>query len=87
MLSLHYNGNNSYLFDNGVQELKFRAKADEIQKNKICVVNLSSDWTVANSEKTGFYGKVYGFAVDYMPISGVKKIYDIHRYLMTKDNI
>ena len=87
VLSLHYNGNNSYLFINGIQELTFKAKNDQIQKNKLCVGNLSSDWTVTNSEKTGLYGKVYDFVVDYTPISGVKNIYDIHRYLMTKHNI
>ena len=32
------------------------------------------------------YGIVYDFAVDYVPIRGVKSIYDIHRYLMTKHN-
>ena len=35
VLSLHYNGNNSNLFVNGFQELKFKAKADQIQKNKL----------------------------------------------------
>ena len=29
MLSLHYNGNNSYLFVNGRQELKFKCKTDQ----------------------------------------------------------
>ena len=87
VLSLHYNFNNSYLFVNGVQELKFKAKADQIQKNKLCIGNLSSDWTVTNSEETGLYGKLYDFAVDYQSIDGVKTIYGIHRYLMTKHNI
>ena len=30
MLSLHYNSDNSYLFVNGTQELKFKAKNDHI---------------------------------------------------------
>ena len=87
VLSLHYNYSNSYLFVNGVQELKFKAKTHQIQKNELFIGNLSSDWTVTNSEKSGLYGKIYDFVVDYMPIDGVKKIYDIHRYLMTKHNI
>ena len=29
----------------------------------------------------------YDFVVDYEQIVGVKTIYDIHRYLMTKHNI
>ena len=52
MLRLHYSFSNSYLFVNGVQQLKFKAKADQMQKNKLCVGNLSSDWTVTNQKKT-----------------------------------
>ena len=35
VLSLHYNGDNSYLFVNGRQELKFKAKDDQIIHEKI----------------------------------------------------
>ena len=31
--------------------------------------------------------KYFEFVVDYEQIVGVKTIYDIHRYLMTKHNI
>ena len=34
MLSLHYNGDDSYLFVNGRQELKFKAKTDQLVKGK-----------------------------------------------------
>ena len=37
--------------------------------------------------KTGLYGNMYDFVVDYKAINGVKQIYDMHRYLMTKHNI
>ena len=37
--------------------------------------------------KTGLYGNVYVFAVDYVGINDVKTIYDIHRYLMKKHKI
>ena len=87
VLSLHYNSNNSYLFVNGTQELKFKAKDDQISKEKLCVGNLSDDWLTTNSEKTGLYGKIYDFVVDYQAIDGVKQIYDMHRYLMAKYNI
>ena len=50
----------------------------------MCLRNLSSDWTAANSANTGLYGKVYDFVVDYEAIDGVRQIYDMHRYLMTK---
>ena len=87
VLSLHYNGDNSYLFVNGRQELKFKAKTNQLVKEKLCIGNLSDQWTTSESEKTGVYGKIYDFVVDYEQISGVKAIYDMHRYLITKHNI
>ena len=87
VLSLHYNGDNSYLFVNGRQELKFKAKTDQLVKEKLCIGNLSDQWTTSESEKTGKYGKIYDFVVDYEKISGVKTIYDMHKYLTIKHNI
>ena len=87
VLSLHYNSDNSYLFVNGKQELKFKAKDDQIFKERLCVGNISHDWLNSNSEKTGLYGKVYDFVVDYETINGVRQIYDMHRYLITKHGI
>ena len=87
VLSLHYNGDNSYLFVNSRPELKFKATADQLVKEKLCIGNLSDQWTTTESEKTGTYGKIYGFVVDYEQISGVKTIYDMHRYLIIKHNI
>ena len=87
VLSLHYNGNDSYLFVNGRQELKFKCKTDQLVKEKLCIGNLRDQWTANESEKTGLYGNIYDFVVDYEQILGVKAIYDMHRYLMTKHNI
>ena len=87
VLSLHYNGDNSYFFANGRQELKFKGKDDQIINEKLCLGNLSSEWTTSESEKTGVYVNIYDFVINYEAINGVKPIYDIHRYLMTKHNI
>ena len=87
VLSLHYNVDNSYLFVNGRQELNFKAKTDQLVKEKLCIGNLSDQWTTSESEKTGLYGNIYDFVVDYKQISGVKPIYDMHRYLIIKHNI
>ena len=87
VLSSHYNDNYSYLFINGKQELKFKAKPDQSIKEKLCLGNLSDPWTTSESEKTRLYGKIYDFIVDYTQILGVKPIYDMHRYLMIKHNI
>ena len=87
VLSLHYNGDDNYLFVNGRQELKFKCKTDQLVKEKLCIGNLSDQWTVSESAKTGLYGNIYDFVVDYEQILGVKPIYDMHMYLMTKHNI
>ena len=87
VLSLHYNGNNSYLFVNGNQELKFKTKTDQLVKEKLCIGNLSDQWTTSESEKTGLYGKIYDFAVDYEQIAETTKILDIHKYLIIKHSI
>ena len=87
VLSLHYNGNDSYLFVNGKQELKFKAKTDQLVKEELRIGNLSDQWTTSESEKTGLYGNIYDFIVNYKQVAGVKIIYDMHRYLMTKYNI
>ena len=87
MLSLHYNGDDSYLFVKGRQELKFKCKTDQLVKENLCIGNLSDQWTTSESEKTGSYGSIYDFVVDYEQIVGVKAIYDMHRYLMNKHNI
>ena len=87
VLSLHYNGNNSYLFVNGKQELKFKAKAGQLLMKKLCIGNLSDEWTASESEKIGFYGNIYDFIADYKKVTDVKAIYDMHRYLMIKHDI
>ena len=60
VLSLHYNGNHSYLFVNGRQE-KNKCKKDQLVREKLCIGNLSDKWTTSESEKTGLYGNIYDF--------------------------
>ena len=86
VLSLHYNGNNSYLFANGVQELKFKGNDSEIKRNHMCLGNVSKDLSITNATITGMYGDIHDFAVDYVA-HDVPKIYDIHRYLMKRNGI
>ena len=86
-LSLHYNGGNSYLFVNGTEIYKFKAKDSEIAATPLCLGNISNDWSADNMrKKTGFNGHIYDFSVDYDAIA-VDDIKDIHKYLMKKDNI
>ena len=55
-LSLHYNGDNSYLFVNGKEIIKFRAKDSEIVPYLLCLGNISKDFDDLFREKTGLTG-------------------------------
>ena len=85
-LSLHYNGANSYLFVNGTEIIKFKAKDSEILAYSLCLGNISKDWTNDNMKKTGFNGYIYDFSTDYNAIA-VSDILGIHKYLMKKNGI
>ena len=42
-LSLHYNGANKYLFLNGTETYKFKAKDSEVVAIPLCLGNISKD--------------------------------------------
>ena len=83
---MHYNGDNSYLFVNGKEICKFKAKDSEIVPYPLYLGNISKDFSVDNMKKTGLYGEVYEFSIDYDAIAN-DKILDIHKYLMKKNDI
>ena len=85
-LSLHYNEANSYLFVNGIEIIKFKAKYSKIVASPLCLGNISNDSSTDNMRKSSFTGYVYDFSVVYDAI-GVDDIKDIHKYLMKKNNI
>ena len=64
-LSLHYNGENSFLFVNGTEIHKFKANDFEIVPNNLCLANVSKDFSASNMKKAGFNGHIYDFCVDY----------------------
>ena len=51
-LILHYNGASSYLYVNGREIYKFKAKDSEIVATSLCLGNISKDWSVDNVKKT-----------------------------------
>ena len=85
-LSLHYNGENSYLFVNSIEIYKFKAKDSEIVASPLCLGNISKDWLIDNMKKTGFNGYVYDFSVDY-DATDIDDVKDIHKCLMKKNNM
>ena len=83
---MHYNGANSYLFVNGTEIIKFKAKDSSIVATPLCLGNISKDWSIDNMKRTGFTDYVYDFSVDY-DATDVVDIKDIHKYLMKKSYI
>ena len=85
-LSLHYNGVISYLFVNGVETYKLKAKDLEINTTLLCLGNVSKDFSVDNMKKDALYGYVYDFSVD-SDATAVDDILDIRKYLTKKNDI
>ena len=82
-LILHYNEVNSYLFVNGNEIRKIKAKDFETVATPSYLGKVSKDWSVDNKKNTGLNGHVYDFSVDYDAIA-VADILDIDEYLMKK---
>ena len=82
-LNLHYNGGSSYLFVNGTEMYKFKAKDSEIVLSPLSLGNISKDWSADNMKKSVLTGYIYDFSVDYDSIA-VDGLKDIQKYLIKK---
>ena len=80
---MHYSGVNSYLFVNGSEIYKFKAKDSKIVASPLCPGNISKDWSADNMKETGFTGYVYDLSADYNAIA-VDDVKDIYNLLMEK---
>ena len=80
---MHYSGVNSYLFVNGSEIYKFKAKDSKIVASPLCPGNISKDWSADNMKETGFTGYVYDFSADYNTIA-VDDVKDIYNLLLEK---
>ena len=83
---MYNNGANSYLFVNGTEIIKFKAKDSGILAYSLCLGNILKDWSQDNMKKTRFNAYIYDFSTDYNAIT-VSDIQNIHNYLMKKDGI
>ena len=85
VLSLHYNGSNSFLFVNATKVYQFKAK--KLRNKTLCTVvssYISKDFTINNlKERTGLKGVVKFFSVDFNPID-TNNILHIHKYLIKR---
>ena len=77
---------NSYLFVNGTEITKFKAKDSEIVGTLLCLGNITKEFSEGNAKKTELNGYVYDFTVDYDGIA-VAYILDINKCLMKNNEI
>ena len=61
VLSLHYNGSNSFLFVNAAKIYQFKAKDSELKDYTLCLGNISKHFTINNMKRTGLKGTVNFF--------------------------
>ena len=83
VLSLHYNGSNSFLFVYTTKVYQFKINNSDIKDYALCLGNVSKDFAIANMKKTGLNGVVIFFSVDFNPVD-TNDILDIHKYLMKR---
>ena len=83
-MSLHYNGDNSYLFVNKKEIFKFKADYKVVNfPNEVCLENICNGFHATMSTEVSLGGNVYDFSVDYNAIDK-SDILNIHKYLMFK---
>ena len=93
VLSLRYNGDNSFLFVNGLNVTQFKAKDDVFNNTRALTLGAltipaypsgaNNRLSPKNINDTKLYGNVYDLSVDYNAISN-ENILKIHKYLMKK---
>ena len=96
VLSLHYNGDNSFLFVNGQKVTQFKAKDDVFNNTRVLTIGpltvpvypsgANNRLSPKNVNDTKLYGNVYDFSVDYSPILN-ENILKIHKYLVKKNGV
>ena len=78
VLSLHYNGSNSFLFVNATKVYQFKEKNSEIIDYTLRLGNVLKEFTSNNMRLKGV---VTFFSVNFNPIDNSDML-DIHKYLM-----
>ena len=78
---------NSQLYVNGKEIFKFKADNKNVNfLTQFCLGSISNGFSATKSKEVSLNGNVYDFSVDYNSIDKFN-ILNIHKYLMTKDNI
>ena len=86
-LSLHYNADNSYLFLNRKQIIKFKADKKNVNlPTRLCLGSISDGFSATKAREVCLNKNVYDFSVNYNSIDKSGS-FNNHKYLMTKNNI
>ena len=83
VLSLHYNGSNSFLFFNATNVYKSKQKNTGRKDYGICLGSISKDFIINDIKKTGLKGVVNPISVDFNTIN-TNDILNIHKYLIKR---
>ena len=96
VLSLHYNGDNSFLFVNGQKFTQFKAEDSVFNNARVLTLGAltvpvypsgaNNRLSPKNVNDTKLYGNVYDFSVDYGPISN-ENILKMHKYFMKNNGL
>ena len=96
VLSLHYNGDNSFLFVNDQKVTQFKAKDSVFNNPRVLTLGVltvpvylsgaNNRLSPKNVNDKKLYGNIYDLSVDYSPISN-KNILKLQTYLMKKNGL
>ena len=80
VLSLHYNADNSYLFVNRKEMLKFKRDNKSVNvPAQFCQGNISNGFSAADSREVSLHGNAHDFSVDDSSIDE-SDILKTHKY-------
>ena len=86
-MNLHYNADNSYLFVDGKEIIKFKAENKNVNfPTQFWLGSTSNGFSATESREVSINGNVYDISFDYNSVNK-SDILNIHRYLMAKNNI
>ena len=85
-ISVCYNGNNSYIILDGVQQAKFKTMTNLKLTNPLVIGNTTEEFTEAESKDISLSSNIYDLAVNYLNLD-LSKLMSVQGYLMKKYNI
>ena len=86
-MSLHCNGDNSYLFINGKELFKFKMDNKNVNfQTRFYLGSIFDGFSTTASTEASLNGNEYDLSVDYISIDKSDML-TIHKYLMTTNNM